>query len=198
MLLQYATAAPDPVPMVDEALLLTLDMLQLTTLTTIATRYTQRCETLPQSLAESGPKPTSHARWNADACQQLRDIGFQEKRIKMLGDALDQWSPCLVPTSALTSSIEQLTTDCMVDATATTRTLLARDPAGASGMPNLQRFSNAVCGLAIVLTKLSEPERSIHANDTEGAEKNDAGLLSSIQLTRFGAQLIVNRLPHNR
>ena len=192
MLLQYAAATPDPVPMVDEALLLTLEMLQLTPLQTISTRFAQRCENPPDSVLDSGPTPTFGPQWKADACQQLRDIGFQEKWIMVLGDELDQWSPCLVPTSEVTASIEQLAAECAIDAAATTETLLARDPAGAAGMPNLRQFSNAVCGLAIVLATLSEPDYLGATEEVEGGRC----LISSIALTHFGAHLIVTRHPY--
>ena len=194
MHLQYAatsTDAGDVGQIVTEALLLTLEMLQLTDPAMISARYAQQCENRPDSPSDWQAISKFGAQWTADACQQLRNMGFHEKWIMVLGDELDQWSPYLVPASTLETSILQLATECSADATATTQALLARDQPGSSAMPNLQRFSNAACGLAIVLAMLDELDQLEATQETN----EDGNLLAGRALASFGAHLIVAHQP---
>ena len=194
MHLNYAATAKssaDASSIVDEALLLTLELFQLADVETISKRYAERCESLPDSPTDPWSTSKFGAQWTADACQQLRDMGFQEKWIAVLGDELDRWSPGLVPTSTLTHSIQQLATKCSADATATTQTLLDRGPSGTSAIPKLRRFSNAVCGLTIVLAalnKLDQPAASEKPSDADH-------WFATRALASFGAQLIVDHQP---
>lgn len=189
MHLQYAASASNAnnaSPIVNEALLLTLQLFQLTDLDTISTRYAERCERLFNSSAESAAMAELGAQWNADACQQLRDMGFQEKLIAELGDGMDQWDPSFVSAETLTHSIQRLVTDCSSDVIATTQTLLTQDQLGSSAMPKLLEFSNAVCGLAILLAMLDK----IDAN--EATEKAAESFVPRT-LASFGAHLVASR-----
>ena len=184
--------AGDAGPLISEALLLTLEIIQLADVETISKRYTELCENLPDSPTDPWEASKFGAQWTADACQQLRDIGFQEKWIAVLGDQLDRWSPCFVAAPTLTRSIQNLVTECSVDAVATTQTLLARDSLGAPATPKLLRFSNAVCGLAIVAATLDELDQQAATGQPSAADDS----FTSRALASFGAQLIVDRRPH--
>ena len=194
MHLQYAatsTDAGDVGQIVTEALLLTLEMFQLTDPAMISVRYARQCENRPDSSSDLQAISKFGAQWTADACQQLRDMGFHEKWIMVLGDELEQWNPCPVPSATLEISIQQLVTECSADATATAQALLARDQPGSSAMPNLRRFSNAVCGLAIVFATLDELAQLEVTQETNKADN----LLAGRALASFGAHLIVARPP---
>jgi len=199
MHLRYATSTSDTSnsgPIVNEALLLTLQLFQLTNLETIPTRYVEQCERLFDSSTKPAAMAELGAQWNADACQQLRDMGFQEKLIAALGDGMDQWEPSFVPREQLTHSIQRLIAECSSDAIATTQALLTPGQSSSSvppssafpssAFPKLLEFSNAVCGFAILLIMLDQ----IDAN--EAAEKPVDSFVPRT-LASFGAHLVASR-----
>jgi len=189
MHLRYATSTSDTSnsgPIVNEALLLTLQLFQLTNLETIPTRYAEQCERLFNSSTKPAAMAELGAQWNADACQQLRDMGFQEKLIAALGDGMDQWEPSFVPREQLTHSIQRLIAECSSDAIATTQALLTLGQSSSSAFPKLLEFSNAVCGFAILLIMLDK----IDANE---AAENPVDSFVPRTLASFGAHLVASR-----
>ena len=91
-----------------------------------------------------------------------------------------------MPALELANSIQQLAAECSIDATATAHALLAQDQSDASPMANLRRFSNAVCGLSIVLASLDGLDL------VKESPRNSHSFAAQI-LASFGAQLIADR-----
>ncbi len=192
MLMRYAASIPESNSsdsVIDEALLLTLEIFQLCNLETIFETFATHCERLDR-VREATRSSPQNDRWTAEACDLLRSMGFHEKLITVLGDKLHRWQSDFVASSmctqsAFAQSLTQLANECS-ETTRSNLTELAADARTATQQSDMDRFSQAVCGLAIVLASSTQRDSSA---DVEPA----SGLPTLEALSCFGGHLVTKR-----
>lgn len=194
MLMRYVASIPDAKSansVIDEALLQTLELFQRSDLETISANFAMTSERLTQVPEATQCSPQVVAQWTTDACDLLRTMGFQEKLIAVLGDELHRWQFELASASEFERSLTQLANDCSSGATETTLTQLARDARAATKSSDIDRFSLAVCGLAIVLASNTGPDDSRPAEASPNLPVLDA-------MSCFGGHLVAGRTQRFR